>query len=627
MRFPFLLVFLFLTQLNANFSGEVGAYYNAEEKTNEKVSNKEIDTTEFVGINYIDYIYDPNLLSYDLRTKIENKQVDYSRNDESNTRQSQDYQYDVNLRFFQLAYFPFTVYSKKVLGELTNVDSAISARNIQDTTTHGVSGRVELDASWVDYLVDISDINRENFYATEARKTKKFDMTVGNRFGVNESRVNFQHNTQEAKIDDSLSNFFINNASQRDSLFWYVDGQTASMNVGYEIDNVVNKSDDSNFLLGDKGSKEERYSASYMYRPSQDFSLSAAGSLSNDLEEEARNEVTSLDTYWQPFDDFSITNNMFRISNQAKETTVETYNYNFGANYLFNESLTFLGNSNSYLIDSLEDRNFASHSELGFMYVLPFADAYLYTLNANVGAGIDKHSDLTLEDKTSYSQRVDNLLTFKFDTHKLQLDIALNLYNMDSSIGEKIERLMFSTDFMGYPIDNLRYLLGVRYIDNVDKSFYNSLKKLNQHVDPDELGNTILYDQNTNRLYSQNDTERWEANAKVDYSFMMGSDGRLFLGAGAKQTQYLAPETKEALSLYADATFNYRVLGALFYKFRGTIRNDSLYGTNEYTLVNEMNYTFRQMKFVVNNEYWETSGGNRGDEQQIRTMLRLSREF
>lgn len=627
MRSCILLIFLLMTHLNANFSGEVGTYYKSEEKTNTNNSTKEIDFTKFIGINYIDYIYDPNLLSYDLRTKLEQKDIDFTRANDSNTRESKDYQYDLNMHFFQQAYFPFTVYSKKITGELTNVASSISARNIQDTITHGVNGHVELESSWVDYLVDMSDIKRENFYSIEDRKTQKVDMTAGYRFGLNESKVNFQHSVQEAKIDDSLSNFLINNTNQRDSLFWYLDGQNASMNIGYEIDDVKNKNNDSNFLLGDKGSKEERYSTSYMYRPSQFFSLSAAGSLSQNPEHETTNEVTTLDTYWQPSDNLSITNNMFRISNQDAFSTVETYNYNIGATYLYNESLTFLGTSNSYFIQSFEDSNVANNSEVGFTYIVPFADEYLYTLNANVGAGLDRHSYFALEDKMSYSQRVDNLLTFKFDTHKMQLDIALNLYNMDSTLGEKTERLMFSTDLMGYPIDNFRYLLSLKYINNMDKSYYTNLKKLKQQVDPDELGNTISYDEATDRLYSQNNTERQEGGIRIDYSQMVGSDGKLFLGSGIKQTQYIVPETKKALSLYADATFNYRIFGKLFYKLRGNVRNDSLYGTNEYILYNEMSYTFRQMKFLVNNEYWNVSGGNRGDEQQIRTMLRVSREF
>lgn len=627
MRFCFLCMLFFLTRLSAEVSGEVGASYKSETKSNLANSVQEVDLTEFIGLNYLDYIYDPNLVTYDIRTKLEHKNIESSTNATSSNKNAQDYQYDINMHFFQLAYFPFTLYSKKVLGELTNMASSISARNIQDTVAHGINGHVELESSWVDYLVDISTIKQESSFSEELRKTKKIDMTLGNRFGVNESRINFQHGDHDSTIDDSLSNFFINNSSQRDSLFFYLDGQIASMNLGYEINEVLNKKDDINFLQGEEGYKEERYSAAYSYKPSQDFSLATAGSFSKNEEQEIQHETTTVDSYWQPTDNLSLTNNMFRISAKEKDTIVETYNYNLGATYLYNEMLTLLGHSNSYFIDSITDQNFANNLDLGFTYIWPFADAYLYTLNASLGSGIDKHTALSMEDKTLYSQRLDNLLTFKFDTYKLQLDVALNLYNMDSSLGEKVERLMFSTDFMGYPADNLRYLLSLRYINNMDKSFYNSLKNLNAQVNPDELGNSIIYEQNTHRLYAQNDTERWESTFKIDYNLMIGSDGKIFLGSGVKQTYYLAPEQKESLSLFADATFNYRIFRTLFYKLRGNIRNDSLYGTNEYTLYNEISYTLRQMKIIFNNEYWETSGGNRGNEQHIRTMLRVSREF
>ena len=588
----------------AKISGEIGLIYKVDDKTSSNGDAQEVEFNQFLGLTYTDYIYNPNLLYFDIHTQLEHKQVDTSNNGSSGDSNSQDYQYNIDLHFFQRAYFPFNIYSKKTIGEVSTTATSSSARNIQDTISHGLNGRVQLESFWIDYLADIDMIDRESSFTNETRSTKKFELIVGKTFDLKEARIDFLHDENEVTLNDSIASSIVNNVNKRDAVTFYLDSNKANMNVGYEVNELENKENDVNYINGDKGSKEERYSVSYNYRPSNDFTLNTSARYTTNAEEAINNQDTIVDIFWHVNDKLDIMNNMFRTSLDADGQTTDTYNFDLSANYKYHERLNFSGRLNSFLTQSVTDKNYVHIIDGGIDYVQPFAQRYMYTFNARIGASTESHTDASLENKTSLTGSVDNMLSVRFETHKSRLDIGLNFYNLSTSLKEKNRRIRFSTDFMGYPLDRLRYLIGVNYINSLNHSYDNTLKKLS---DP-------------------NKTERWESNFKLDYTQALGVKGKLFAGVGVRNTVYLTPESLSALSIYADTTLSYRVFSSLFYTLRGNVRSDSLNGTTEYSLYNEMSYTLRQIKLSLNNEFWSAQS-DAHNENQVRTMLQASRSF
>lgn len=599
-----LISYIIVISLEAAIGGEVGVAYKNDERTSNETESRETEFIQFLGLNYADYVYSPNLLLYDIRSRLEYNQVGTDGESSSSDKDSQNHQYNINLRFFQKSYFPFTVYARKTQDE-TSSTTINSTRSVQDSSSYGINGNVKWDEWWTDYSISFDELDKESSFTSEQRKDQKIDLTLGKMFGLNKGQVNVTHQNNALQMDDSIANSKTNSTYERNAINFYLDGQHANAELGYSVNEQENKEGDINYINGDKGSTDKKYRALYRYKPSQEFTFESSANYSTNDEDEIENQDIIANILWKPFDRLDITTNMFMNSIDSNTSETKTYNIDTYANYRYNQALTLSGRLSSYLIESSSDKNSAYLADGGLSFNYPFGTRYAYSLYANLGASSESHTDTDLEERTTITNNINNRLSIKFETHKAQLDFGLDFYQLYSSLSEESRRIRFSTDFFGYPMDRLRYLLSFNYINNTDQRYDSTLKAL---TDP-------------------NITERWELSGKLDYSQAVGIKGKFFSGVGIKRTTYMVPESEDALSIFADATFSYRFMHTLFYTLRGNIRDDSLNGTMEYSLFNEINYTFRRIKISLNNEFWEASRDEGNSEHQIRTMLQLSRIF
>ena len=576
------------------FYGEVGASYE-DEVRNSTTKVQETIRKNYFGLGYRDYAYSPNLLTYDVYGKIEQDKKTATGNDNKT-----DYEYNLNLNFFQRTYFPFKINAEKKLNEVVIVNNNNSSKTEEDRESFYIDGRYFQDTMWLNYYITSSATKQKAAFSVSQQDNKRVSIEVGDKFFNNDVSLLYSYELLNSEDFDELSTNLKDTDSVKNELKFSLKSQVAKLILNYK--NTDHQSSSS--VDGSDNYIEDNYRLDYTYDLAENLSFFTNADMTENSNN-SENFLANIGTSWKPTNQIDTYTNVLINSVKFEDTTTDLLDFSFDSTYNYSDDLFIDFSTNNFFLstNTLSGNDYLSGT-LGVSYTKWFSEKYRYNIYLKTVASSNKYENPDDYDKTAVEYSIDNNFDIFFSSDT-KLNFNFIYADMYTSLAEVDNNIDFKIDFSSIFLKKIRYNISTEYFYR-HYEFFDSFEK--------DL-----------KLFEET---KWISEFDSNYGFDMNQNSSLNLSLNAKYVYEILPAVKRILTLEGKTSFKYRVLRELFYRLDGTIRSDSdYYNSMDYSVTNTLDYTYRKFNISLSNDYWARSSNQTGKENQIKTMLELSRIF
>ncbi len=575
-----------------NLSGDTGIEYLKTET--QSTYKTEIDKiSEFINLNYRNYIYDGRMLNYYFQLKFSKVDENGMENNKSRETSYQNVEYDVNLNFFQKSFMPFSIKANHTESPTTLINEDSIVETTFNRTNYSLAGRVESSYLNISYNADISESETSSALGEKTLDSNSLYMGFSKEF-KDDSKINLGLSHSNSNTQILYGNLLQENRT-KNSISTNYSTENLNIDLNYtkkdENDTTIDKIEDYTI---------DTISSSLRYKFSEELNLDNSFQIENNGKNNSKNNTGNLRLRWTPSKSYdalvSLDTNVYEVEKES----YQNYGINLSSNYKINENW-----SNSQNINFLDVATPASTHKV-----------FLLSTTTNYKKAFSPKLDMYANNNISYIQN---------DNTSLIEEVELednNTVIIDSSVGLN-KRFDFLNARNGYDLNFVKSFTS----DNTDMEKIK-LSSFLYTFPFSGVEYNIEADVSTEK--KNNADNKMVTNIKNLFKLTKNIDarGRFVLTAGLtykveKDAKFYLKSLEPTFSL----AFNYRLWSTLSFKSLYDMMVDERNKTINHSFDSGLYYKFRNFEVDCNTKVIKQIKEEDEDFSSMSVMLTMKRKF